>query len=190
MADLLKLRALSDVALQQVTHRLVAGGSVNAWEREARAVLTRAHTAAHIAGNAERLKVSPDSPLLSERRLSRAERADIRRTVDGQLRYLEGFARDVRSGALSDAQIQARATLYGGPTRSTYYGARWGDWDIPPQLMPGMQQCIGNCTCDISVTDSGDGRGVLTRRMGGTEHHCTECPPLVGDHPVKRKQAQ
>jgi len=27
------------------------------------------------------------------------------------------------------------------------------------------------------------------REMGGTEAHCSECPPLAGEHPVKRRGA-
>lgn len=185
MADPLRLQALAAVEINAATKCMLDGGSVEAWEREMRAILTRAHTAAWIAGTAERLGVKPDSPLISQRRLSKAERAEIKAIVGEQLQYLAGFAQ-ARS-SLSDAQIAARAAMYAGATRSTYYSARWGDWDIPPELMPGAQQCKANCRCRVSVRDSGDGTGVLTREMGGAEHHCTECPPLVGDHPVKRK---
>jgi hypothetical protein len=65
---------------------------------------------------------------------------------------------------------------------------RWGDWEIPRELLPGMQSCMGNCKCYISVTDNGDGTGVLLRVMAGREH-CEECPPLQGEHPVRRKRA-
>lgn len=148
--------------------------------------IAQGHTAAWLAGTAERLGVKPGGALLSERRLSRAERADIKAQVAAQLRYLEGFAA-AREG-MSDAAVAARAKMYAGAVSQTYYAARWGDWEIPDHLMPGNQACLGNCRCSISVVDSGDGTGTLTRVMGG-ERHCTECPPLAGDHPVVRRRA-
>lgn len=89
---------------------------------------------------------------------------------------------------MSEAAVLARAQMYAKAITQTYYEARWGTWDIPPNLMPGNQQCMVNCLCRISIEDNGNGTGILTRTMGGTEHHCTECPPLQGDHPVKRRK--
>jgi hypothetical protein len=155
------------------------------WERRMAQAITRGHTAAWIAGTAERLGVPPDSPLLSRSRLSRAERADITAIVNAQLAYLRGFV-DAREG-MSEAAIRARAQLYAGAARATYYSARWGEWEIPDRLMPGMQTCLGNCKCRLSnVKDNGDGTGILTREMG-SEPHCKDCPPLAGDHVVQRR---
>jgi len=150
-----------------------------------RALITRGHTAAWLAGTSERLGVPLDSPLLSRQRLSRAERAEIKALVEKQLEYLRGF-NDARSD-MSEQAIAARASMYPGAVRSTYYGARWGDWDIPEELLPGMQTCLTRCLCSISISDNGDGTGTLTRKMGGTEHHCDECPPLEGDHEISRR---
>lgn len=156
-----------------------------AWQREMERIIARGHTAAWIAGQAERLGVKPDSPLISQARLSRAERAEIKAIVDAQLRYFRGFQADI--AGMSEAQIKARALLYSGATRATLYTARWGDWDVPQRLMPGNQDCVSRCLCTISIKDNGDGTGMLTRAMGGTEHHCTSCPPLAGDHPIRRR---
>jgi hypothetical protein len=155
------------------------------WRRQMERAIAQGHTAAFLAGTAERLGVSAGGALVSERRLSRAERREITAAVARQLRYLDGFD----PAGMSEAAIKARADLYAGAVKATYYAARWGDWEIPDALMPGMQQCLGNCLCFISIKDNGDGTGVLTREMGGTEHHCQECPPLAGDHPVKRRAA-
>jgi hypothetical protein len=156
------------------------------WESEMRKVITRGHTAAWLAGTAERLNVPLDSPLLSRQRLSKAERKDIAAMVDKQLQYLRGF--EQAKPDMSDAAIAARAKLYPGAVKSTYYGARYGEWDIPDELMPGHQQCLTNCLCSIRIEDNGDGTGVLTRKMGGTEQHCDECPPLAGEHPIERRR--
>ncbi len=185
--DPLKLQALTMTAIRDATTAYLNGGTQAAWEQAMRAAITRGHTAAYLAATAERLNVPLDSALLSEKRLSRAERAEIKRLVQAQIDYLRGFIDALPT--LTDAQIAARADLYAGAVKTTYYQTRWGDWEIPDHLLPGMQQCVGNCKCRISVADNGDGSGVLTRTMGGTEHHCTECPPLVGDHPVRRRGA-
>ena len=183
-----KLIGLSLNEIGQATAKLNAGGSLKAWQQAMEKVLTQAHTAAFITSTAQRLGVPPDSPLISRSRLSRAERADITKAVQNQLGYLRGFVADVQAGQLSPAQIAARANLYGPSIRPFYYQQRWGDWQIPDQLIPGNQACLGNCRCTISVADNGDGTGVLTRVLGG-ERHCSECPPLAGDHQVRRRAA-
>lgn len=157
------------------------------WDTKMRAVITRGHLAAWMAGTAERLEVPLDSPLLSRARLSRAERDEIKAVVERQLEYLQGFEK--ARGDMSKGAITARSSMYPGAVKATYYEARWGDWEIPEGLMPGNQTCLTRCLCEISVTDNGDGTGTLTRKMGGAEHHCDECPPLEGDHEVQRRGA-
>lgn len=186
MADVLRLAALAQRSIADAVRSYRTRGDLDAWAAAMRGVITRAQTAAWLAGAAERLGVSPNSPLLSERRLSRAERAEITRAAQAQLDYLAGFVRDMPR--LSEAQAAARAAMYAGATRQTYYASRWGAWDIPSELMPGNQQCKSNCRCTISIADNGDGTGTLTRTMYA-EHHCTECPALAGDHSVRRKAA-
>lgn len=156
------------------------------WEASMRALITRGHTAAWLAGMSERLGVPLDSPLLSRQRLSRAEREEIKALVEKQLQYLKGFLAD--RADMSEAQIGARSSLYPGAVRATYYGARWGEWDIDPNLIPGNQDCITRCKCTMSVRDNGDGTGVLLREMHA-EAHCASCPPLAGEHPIKRRGA-
>src|SRR6476659_2020800 len=95
--DPLRLRALAQTAIEEATARLNDGGSRQAWEKEMRAILARAHTAAWLAGTAERLNVPLDSPLLSQARLSRAERVDITQAVEEQLKYLAGFVDNMDS---------------------------------------------------------------------------------------------
>lgn len=187
-ADPLRLDALTRTAIRSATDAYLSGGSIGAWEKAMQQAITRGHTAAALAGIAERLNIPLDDTLISERRLSRAERQEIKQAVAAQLDYLRGFVADVKAEKLSEKQIRRRADLYAGATRATYYGARWGDWEIPDTLMPGRQKCVSNCRCTISVKDNEDGTGVLTRVMGG-ENHCTECPGLAGDHPVKRRAA-
>ena len=144
-----------------------------------RRAIATAHSAAFYAAIKERTGVMPKG-------LSRAERADLKRLVAEQLKYYAKFEEDAKG--MSDAAILARAQKYVGAIRTTFFEAKWGAWDIPPDLMPGRQACQTNCKCDIDIADNGDGTGVLTRTMHA-EVHCTACPGLAGDHPVKRKAA-
>lgn len=186
---LTRLVALGQARIGEVTARLAAGGTVAAWRREMERAIATAHQAALITATAQRLGVGADSALISGPRLSRAERADVTAAVCVQLAYLDRFAAEVAAGRLSDAQIAARANLYAGAVREFYYRQRWGAWEIPDVLLPGTAECLGNCKCTISISDNGDGTGVLTRVMGAAEQHCKTCPTLQGDHPVKRRAA-
>jgi hypothetical protein len=143
-----------------------------------RKAIATAHTAAYYAALKERTGVMSKG-------LSKRERAELKERVGEQLKYYERFA--AAAGDMSEGATTARAQLYAGAIKTTYYATRWGGWDIPDNLIPGNQQCLGNCLCRITVTDNGDGTGTLTRTMGGTEHHCTECPALVGDHEITRR---
>lgn len=157
-----------------------AQGAMKAPGKDMRKAIATAHSAVTYAAIKERTGVMPKG-------LSKAERADLKARVAEQLKYYDRFAAQVVD--MSDAAVAARAQMYAGAIRQTYLEARWGAWDIPDNLMPGNQQCLTNCLCTITITDNGDGTGILHREMGGTEHHCTECPGLVGDHDIQRRAA-
>lgn len=157
------------------------------WRAAMERAISAAHTAAYIAAQAERLGVTAGGALVSERRLSRAERADIKAAVAAQLRYLDGFD----PSGMSEAQARARAALYAGAVKATYTAARWGDWELPWVPGDGSSACLGNCLCSVRVADNGDGTGVYTWTLGAgeAERHCADCPQRAGDHPVRRKGA-
>lgn len=156
-----------------------------AWEREMERIIRTAHTAAWLTATAERLGVR-DPGLI--KRPSRAERAEIDAAVRRQVEYLRGFAQ-ARAG-MSDAAALARARMYAGGIKPFFYQQRWGQWEIPERILPGMQACMTQCGCELSdVRDNGDGTGIVTRVMTKAENHCPDCPGLQGDHPVKRKYA-
>ena len=175
---LTKLHALAAASIDGLPGKPGSATWAKAFER----TLATAHTAAFYAATAERLNVSVGTL----KGLSRAERADVKRAVSEQVTYLRKFV--TAAPDMSEAAVKARAAMYAGSVKATYYAARWGDWEIPQNLMPTMQTCKTNCKCEISVKDNGDGTGVLTR-TAHAEQHCSECPPLAGDHPVKRRQA-
>lgn len=150
-------------------------------------LLTQAHTAALLAGTAERTGKPADSGLFKG--LSRAERADIKTAIQTQLGYLAKFKTAMPN--MSDEAIRNRASLYSGSVRSTYNSARWGDWELPFVPTQGTP-CGGRCKCSIAVTDNGDGTGSMVWSMGGVESvHCNECPSREAGSPyqVRRKNA-
>lgn len=166
-----RIAALLARDIAAITRDLLGGGTIEAWERRMLDAIARGHAAAAIAGTAERLGVSAGSKLLSERNLSRAEREEIKRAVAEQLPYLRQFAADVVAGRLSDAQIAARAGLYAGATRATYYAGRWYGWDLRGLPVPadGGTQCLSNCKCVAYV--EGD-RWIYETTAA---EHCPEC---------------
>lgn len=131
--------------------------------------IAQGHTAAAIAGTAERLGATAGSALLNSRNLSRAERQAIQERVAGQLPYLRQFAEAVRSGTLSEAQIAARAALYAGATRATYSEARWYGVNLPAHPADGSSECLVNCRCSWALRDDG-----YHWEMGSAEH-CPTC---------------
>jgi len=150
-----RIAALLAREIAAVTQALVSGGSVDRWERQMIDVIARGHTAAAIAGAAERLGVAAGSKLLNERNLSRVERQQIKASVAGQLPYLRQFAADVATGRLSDAQIAARAGLYAGAVRATWGSARWAGVDLPAMPGDGSTECLTQCGCSWAPRDDG-----------------------------------
>ena len=167
--DALTARAAADI--KAATAALLNGGSTAAWRTAMERALTVAHTSAYIVGTAERLGVN----VKTLKGLSRAERADIKAMAGPQLDYLASFV-SAQSG-LSDAQTAARAALYSGAVRSTYYGARFPG--LP--FMPGQgSECKTSCRCEWR--DNGD--GTYTWKLDESEH-CPTCKRRAADNPYR-----
>lgn len=150
-----KLTALAQSSIDALPG---APGS-RAWVDAFTSILTRAHQAAYMAGIAERTGVDP-------RGLSRAERADMRAALDAQLEYLKGFV-DALSG-LSEAQVSARANLYAGAVRATFWQARTDN--ALPFYPGGCPQCLSNCRCRVTEKD-----GEWYWQAVGDERTCAGC---------------
>ena len=136
--DTLRNQPLS--LIQPATQALANGGSISAWRKAMEVAIRRSQTAAYIAATAERLGTSPR--LIKG--LSRAERAELETRSQAQLKYLDGFVADLKQGKLTPAQASARAALYAGPTRSTYFATRYPG--LPFQPGEGTP-CKANCKC-------------------------------------------
>jgi hypothetical protein len=128
--------------------------------REMEAIITRAHTAATVAGIGDRTRIAPKG-------LSRAERKDLQDAILAQRPYLMRFAEDMRSGDLTEEQIRRRAELYAGPVRLTYSKTRFPS--APDWPGSGGTECLAWCRCSWQEQD-----GQLFWRLGAAEH-CSGC---------------
>lgn len=172
--DPLKLAALAATAIVD---------ALPDWD-EGERLIKRGHRAAYLAGLAERLGVPLDTALLSENRLSRAERNEVDALIEAQLAYWRKF----EDADVSEAAIAARAAMYGRATRGTYSIARWGDWDLPFHPTQGSE-CMSNCLCSWEVTDQGEGQGLAMWHLGASERHCTTCPTRAQNSPYRVRRA-
>jgi hypothetical protein len=170
MADPLKLQAFARQSIRAATAKLP---NVAAWEVAMKRALAQAHTTAHLIGLSERLNVPLDSALLSRARLSNAERADITRSVKAQLEYLKGFKDALPD--MSDAAIAARADLYSGAVRASYYGARYPN--LPSVPGDGSTQCKNGCKCTLEQRADG------VYWLLGAAEHCAGCRERAAGSP-------
>ena len=158
------------------TETLASGGSIGAWRKAMDVAIRRSQTAAYIAATAERLGVSP-ALVKKPSRAERAERAELDARIAAQLKYLDGFVADLKAGKLTPAQAQARAALYAGPTRGTYFATRYQGLPFYPTE---GSECMANCKC--VWRDEGGGRYTW---LMGTAEHCPTCESRQAGNPYR-----
>jgi hypothetical protein len=166
------LRAQPLTLIGPATQTLADGGSIGIWRKAMEQAIRRSQTAAYIAATAERLGTSPR--LIKG--LSKAERAELDKRIDRQLTYLDGFVADLKASKLSPAQAQARAALYAGPTRATYYATRYSG--LPFYPCEGTE-CKSNCKCSWEQKGS-----EFYWRMAAAEH-CPTCQTRAAGNPYQ-----
>lgn len=173
--DISRLQTLAAESVGELTHRLLSGNiTPTAWMREMERTIARAHTAATIAGVSERDGFTGRfrawaAGKVGASALPKADRQRLEQTIKAQQPYLAKFASDVRSGTLSDAQIQARSDLYAGPVRATYSKTRWSDVKLPAHPADGSTPCLAWCKCNWLEHEDG------MYWTLGTAEHCDEC---------------
>lgn len=166
------LRAQPLTLIQPATTALAEGGSIAAWRKQMELAIRRSQTAAYIAATAERLGVSPSAV----KGLSKAERKELDARIDAQLKYLDGFVRDLNAGRLTMAQAQARAAMYAGANRGTYYATRYKGLPFYPTE---GSECMTNCKC------SWEQQGTrFYWRMAAVEH-CPTCSSRAAGNPYQ-----
>lgn len=171
------LRAQPLTLIGPATTTLAEGGSIGAWRKAMEVAIRRSQMAAYIAASAERLGVSPKVI----KGLSRAERKELDARIAEQLKYLDGFVRDLKAGKLTMAQAQARAALYSGATRGMYYATRYPGLNAYPG--DGGTPCLGNCKCTLE--QKGD---LIYWRLNPAEH-CDGCVSRAAAGPYQARAA-
>lgn len=113
--------------------------------------------------------------------LGRLAREAINRELREQARYLNRFAAEVDARGWDDRRDRARAALYAGAIKSTYWrGATFG-LSLPRYPGDGGTACMGNCKCRLRVVwlDEEELDADVYWEMGGAERHCRDCPRLA-----------
>lgn len=103
--------------------------------------------------------------------LSRAERAELRAALADQFEYLHAFVGQL--GGMSEAQAAARAALYAGSPKASYWRA-WAGKDLA--CYPGScEQCYGRCRCALDRREDG-----VYWTGPGDAHSCEACRGRIG----------
>jgi len=167
--DTLRAQPLSLIG--PATQTLADGGSISVWRREMETAIRRSQTAAYIAATAERLGVPPSAV----KGLSKAERKELDTRINEQLQYLDKFAQELRAGKVTPQMAQARAAMYAGANRGTFYATRYpGLSNVPGD---GQTVCLSNCKCTLDERD----KGIYWTLNAGES--CPDCVELANGSP-------
>ena len=178
LRDLLE-RVLADIA-HSVDAYLGQRISRHEWARQMARTIGDGHRDAYRLGTGTK-DMSPEA------------RAFLAQTIAAQVKYLTGFTQDLRREDMSAALMKARAALYAGALKATYYRARFWAWDLPFVPTEGSE-CMVNCTCTIDVTEAGDGTGLMAWTLG-SHAHAETCPTCLdradkSPFPVKKREVE
>ena len=177
-ADLDTLTAAAARDVTRLTRELLRREiSLARWQASMQTAIADAHTAAYVAGVADRLHIRAGSAALNAKNLSAAERTTIRQAVQAQRPYLDRFVQAIRAGDLSNAQIAARASLYADSARATYWRGATAGADLPFYPGDGGTPCLGHCRCTWQQ------RGGAWIWVLGDAEHCDGCKTRAAGSP-------
>lgn len=142
--------------------------TVQAWEAEMMQAVRELHTAQFAFGRG------------GLNAMTTADWTEAARLVEGQRVYLRAFAQDVAAGALSEAQIAARAKLYYGASRQMYERGRASAFGVHLPAYPGQgSPCQANCACSWGLVDTGDEIHATWKRSASES--CSVCARRARD---------
>lgn len=155
----------------------VATGRLNAdqFQAEMARRLFEGHVAAALIGGETR-RLTPDAEAL------------VVKAVQAQLPYLDRFADEIASGGWLE-KYHARAALYAGSIKPTFWQARAGGLEMPYYPGDGTTPCLGNCRCHLETTwlDEENLDADVYWRLGA-EQHCTVCPERAARSPYRFRE--
>lgn len=96
--------------------------------------------------------------------------------IAAQSQYLDGFAKEIEAGGLSEAQIKARAQLYAHSIIAPYWrGATFG-LELPAYPGDGSSECLQNDRCTWDIQRAGnDYRCTWLLDPAENVQHCPTC---------------
>jgi hypothetical protein len=160
-----ELRRLLDRLLADIGQQSAAMGagrvSVDQWQAQMAQSLLVGHYAGYMDGR-------------DTRTLSPAEQARVNKRVGEQLDYLNRFAAELDQRGWEDRD-GARAALYAGAVKASFWSGRTRGYDLPAQPTEGSP-CMVNCACswEMDELDPEELDADFYWRLGPTEH-CRVC---------------
>lgn len=108
--------------------------------------------------------------------MTQADWGRVGAMVKKQYQYLQGFARDVDAGKMSEGQIRTRSRMYIDSATQAFERAKTESLGMP--VLPaypgdGRTVCRSNCQCHWNIVDEGD-HWNATWQLGVAEH-CPDC---------------
>lgn len=162
----------SGQASSDVYAQLVSEGTISAREFGDRmnADLKSAHIQQYVLGRGGR-----DN-------MAQSDWGRVGRVLRDQYALMDGFVADIESGALSQAQIAARASLYFDSARQSFENGNGAAYGFDPRKLPSVpgddhQTCHGGCRCHWRYEKIFDADGKLVAihafwEMDFTAEHC------------------
>lgn len=144
--------------------------SAAAWREGMADLLAVGHVAAYQEGR-------------DSQELGAGSRRQLNATLAEQAGYLNRFAAEIDQRGWEDRKDRARATLYAGALKGSYWrGAAFG-LDLPRYPGDGSTPCIGNCTCRLRIVwlDEEELDADVYWELGGAERHCDQCPRIAAE---------
>lgn len=103
----------------------------------------------------------------------------VGRMVRDQYGYLQGFARDLAGGRLSEGQAMVRARLYIESSTQAFEQGKRESFGLPAGALPqmpgdGQTECLTNCRCYWHIRELAD-RWECTWTLDPEAEHCGDC---------------
>jgi hypothetical protein len=164
--------AQSGQASSDVYAQLVSEGTISPREfgKRMRTDVKTAHLQQYILGRGGRDNMEP------------SDWGRVGRVLRDEYGLLDGFVADIESGALSQAQIAARASLYFDSARQSFENGNGAAYGFDPRLLPSVpgddhQTCHGGCRCHWRYEKVFDLKGKLIAvnafwEVDFTAEHC------------------